>query len=97
MRRKIETRWRGFRASGRISAAVLERWLRHEWHSLQGHQLELAERLQLARSARDIRELVCAQLDLVPESRRRLRRNAEGRRALLAELGGALRIAVARD
>lgn len=77
--------------TGRYSLAVLRRWRRHEWRSLQGHLLALSERVRVARSARTLDQLLHDQWDLLPESRRRLQRNAETRRVLLAELVTALR------
>ncbi len=80
-----------WRNSARDAAEVLGRWHAHEWRSLLGHRAELQERLQLAREARGLRELVQVQIDLVPESWRRFQRDALARRALLSELGDRLR------
>lgn len=66
---------------------VMRKLLRHERAALAGHRHALLEQLAVARRARTFSQLVNEQIDLVPESRRRLRRNAETRRAILAELG----------
>ena len=75
---------------------ALRCWLRHEWHSLQGHYRALLERLNLARDAQSVSELIDAQVDLLPESRRRLQRNARTRRAIWLELMNAMRPAPRR-
>lgn len=54
----------------------------HEAGSLQGHVESVVERLRVARQARGLRQLIDEQLDLVPESRTRWRRDHEVRRAL---------------
>ncbi len=87
----IDRRWQGIRSTGRQSLELLACWRRHEWCSLQGHWHALMERAQLARRAPSLSQLIHDQLDLLPESRRRFRRNAEGRRAILQKLGRALR------
>ena len=91
MNLNIGIRWSRVKTSGRLSITVLGHWGRHEWRSLQGHRLELLERLRLARCASGVGDLVYTQLDLLPESRRRLQRNAEIRRAILIAWGSALR------
>jgi hypothetical protein len=91
MRQQMNRRWRGFRASGGRSLEALVRWRRHEWRSLQGHAVALLERIRVARQARSVNELIHQQVDLLPESRRRLRRNAQTRRVILGELLLALR------
>jgi coenzyme F420-reducing hydrogenase alpha subunit len=91
MQSTLTIRMTRLRDSGRDAAEVLGRWRAHEWRSLQGHRVELQERLRLAREARGLRELIQAQIDLVPESWRRLQRDALTRRALWSELGGRLR------
>jgi hypothetical protein len=70
---------------------VMRRLLRHERATLAGHRDAMLEQLAVARRARTLSQLINEQIDLMPESRRRLRRNAEIRRAILAELGMALR------
>jgi hypothetical protein len=91
MRPQLKDRWQGFRTSGRRSLEVLKCWRQHEWRSLQGHWYALLERAQLARSAPSVTQLVYEQIDLVPESLRRLRRNAETRRGMLKALVASLR------
>jgi hypothetical protein len=86
----ITARVERLRSSGRLAVELLDRWRAHEWRSLLGHGAEMQERLRLAREARGLRELIQAQIDLVPESWRRLQRDALVRRALLSELGGRL-------
>jgi hypothetical protein len=90
MPRNITIRVRELVEGGRATSVLLRHWLHHEWRSVRGHRVELAERLQLARGARNLGELVYGQLDLLPESRRRWRRNAEVRRLIAAELGNRL-------
>lgn len=94
MRSQLKTRWQGFRTSGQRSLVVLKCWRQHEWRSLQGHWYALLERAQLARSAPSVTQLVHEQLDLVPESLRRLQRNADTRRAMFRELAKSLRLMV---
>lgn len=83
--------WRALRVTSQTLARIGARWVRHEWDSLQGHRRALLERASVAREARSVSELVAVQVDLVPESRRRLQRNAETRREILSELKVALR------
>lgn len=54
----------------------------HETGSLQGHVAALQERLRLAQRARGLGELLRDQVDLLPESRNRLRRDQQIRRQL---------------
>jgi hypothetical protein len=54
----------------------------HEWDALRGHWAEAQERLVIARRARGAGELLRDQLDLIAESRNRLRRDHEIRRKL---------------
>lgn len=54
----------------------------HEAGSLRGHWSDLGVRLSVARRARGAGELLRDQLDLWPESRRRVRRDQEVRREL---------------
>lgn len=91
MTQGTKTWWRALRVTGGTLARVGARWVRHEWDSLHGHRRALLERLSVARGAHSVGELIDAQVDLVPESRRRLQRNAETRREILAEAGAALR------
>lgn len=65
------------RILGGISLLVL-----HETGSLQGHVAAAQERLRLARRARGLGELLRDQVDLLPESRNRLRRDQQIRREL---------------
>jgi hypothetical protein len=58
----------------------------HEADAITGHWSELAERLAVARRARDVVELVRDQIDLLPETRARLRRDHYRRRTLLRGL-----------
>jgi hypothetical protein len=91
MQYRLEVRWQGLRASGLHALTVLGCWRQHEWRSLQGHWYALMARIELARSAPSARQLLHDQLDLLPESRRRLRRNAEARKAIRKELSRTLR------
>lgn len=91
MTQGTKTWWRALRVTGQTLTRVGVRWVRHEWESLQGHRRALLERVSVARGARSVGELIDAQVDLVPESRRRLERNAETRREILAEAEAALR------
>lgn len=54
----------------------------HEAGSLQGHLEGLGERLRVARRARGLIELLRDQIDLLPESRNRFRRDQRVRRQL---------------
>jgi len=65
------------RVAGAFSLLVL-----HETGSLQGHAAAVQERLQIARRARGLGELLRDQIDLLPESRNRLRRDHQIRREL---------------
>jgi hypothetical protein len=68
----------------------------HEADSLQGHLNAAQERLLIARRARGLGELLRDQVDLLPESRNRLRRDHQVRRQLwrgLAQELGARRSA----
>jgi hypothetical protein len=71
--------------------------LMHELDALAGHLAEARERLAVARQARDLRELLRAQADLLPETRARLSLDHRERRALLhgwlADLRGGLKAA----
>lgn len=58
---------------------------RHEVTALQGHWRALHERVQVARRARGPGELLRNQVDLLPESRSRLLRDHDQRRALWRE------------
>jgi hypothetical protein len=57
--------------------------LLHELDALSGHWAEMNERLAVARQTRGLRELVRAQVDLLPETRIRLALDQRERRALL--------------
>ncbi|MGH8457812.1 MAG: hypothetical protein ACRESV_00565 [Nevskiales bacterium] len=70
---------------------VMCKLLRHERAALAGHRHAMLEQLAVARRALTLSQLINDQIDLLPESRRRLRRNAEIRRAILAEFGMARR------
>lgn len=91
MQDKKQTGWRRFRHSGAVIRTALQCWIRHESNSLQGHYRALLERLSLARRAQSVGELIDAQVDLLPESRRRMQRNRDTRRAIWLELVNALR------
>ncbi len=58
----------------------------HEADVLSGHWSEVGERMAVARRARDLVELVSDQIDLFPETRQRIRRNGQRRRAMLRDL-----------
>jgi hypothetical protein len=69
----------------------------HELDAVSGHVAELRERFAVARQARDVRDLVGMQVDLLAETRARLQLDQRERRALLhswvADLRGGLRAA----
>ena len=54
----------------------------HEAGSLQGHLEGVNERFRVARRARNLVELIRDQVDLLPESRNRFRRDQRVRRQL---------------
>lgn len=54
----------------------------HETDALRGHLVAAEERLRVARRARGIGELLRDQVDLLPESRNRWRRDHQIRREL---------------
>lgn len=54
----------------------------HEANALRGHVSEVSERLRVARRARGVKEIVRDQVDLLPESRNRIRRDHEVRMQL---------------
>ena len=54
----------------------------HEANSLRGHTTEIGERLRVARRSHGLRELIRDQVDLIPESRNRVRRDHEVRMQL---------------
>ena len=58
----------------------------HETNALGDHLQALNRRLVVARRARSLGELLRDQFDLLPDTRARLSRNHDGRRALLADL-----------
>lgn len=91
MQLKKQSEWARIRHSSAVIKAALRRGLRHEWNSVQGHGRALLERLSVARRAQSVGELIEAQVDLLPESRRRLQRNRDTRRAIWLELLHALR------
>lgn len=66
---------------------VVRKLFQHEREALAGHRHAMLEQWVVARRARTLSQLINEQIDLVPETRRRLRRNAETRRAILAEFG----------
>jgi hypothetical protein len=66
---------------------VVRKLFQHERAALVGHRHAMLEQWVVARRARTLSQLINEQIDLVPETRRRLRRNAETRRAILAEFG----------
>lgn len=57
--------------------------LMHELDAMEGHFAEARERVAVARSARGLGDLLRTQLDLLPETRARLKLNALERRALV--------------
>lgn len=87
----IKARLGNLRESAHAIAGVMRCWARQEWQQLEGHQVDFQERMLLVQHAESLSALISAQLDLLPESRRRLQRNAASRRAILAELGLTLR------
>lgn len=66
------------RASGGLALILM-----HELNALSGHWAEARERLAVARKAAGLGELLRDQLDLLPETRARLRLDQAERRALL--------------
>lgn len=64
-----------------VAGAV--RLLDHEMAALTGHWAEVRERMVVARQSRDIKGLLSAQADLLPETRARLALDQRERRALL--------------
>jgi hypothetical protein len=65
--------------------------VRHEWRAVTGHFHALMTRLAIARQARSPAELVRDQIDLLPESRRRLQRDQQTRMQILLAFGANLR------
>jgi len=65
----------------------------HETNALGDHLQALNRRVRLARKARSLGELLRDQLDLLPDTGARLRRDQHLRRRLLAGLGRDLRSA----
>ena len=69
----------------------------HELDALSGHVAEVRERIAVARQARGLGDLLRDQVDLLPETRARLRLDQRERRALLhswvADLRGGFRAA----
>lgn len=55
----------------------------HEWGALGAHYYALRERWAVARQARNAGELLRNQVDLLPETRARLRQDQQVRRELL--------------
>jgi len=72
---------RGARAA--LGAGGLAELFAHERKTWSGHWAELHERLAVARKARNLGELLRDQLDLLPETRARLRGDQRERGALL--------------
>lgn len=68
----------------------------HEADALNAHLNAAGERLRLARQARSVRELWRDQVDLLPESRNRLRDDHAVRRRLWSGLARDLKWGVAR-
>ena len=69
------------RAIGDVSMLAV-----HELGALSGHWAEIGERLAVARKARSLGELLQDQVDLLPETRARLRQDQQLRRELLQGL-----------
>ena len=74
-----------------IIAAGITQLLEHEWQALQGHLVELRVRVDAARQSHNLSELLNVQLDLIPESRRRLRRDMETRERIFSTMNTTLR------
>lgn len=68
----------------------------HEWAALRGHGQALIARFDVARQASSIGQLIRDQVDLLPESRLRIRRNAEARQRIITSVNTALR-SIARN
>jgi hypothetical protein len=71
--------------------------LRHEWRAVTGHFHALVTRLAVARQARSPVEMLRDQIDLIPESRLRLRRDQQTRIRILLSFGAGLREAATQD
>lgn len=69
----------------------------HEAGSMRGHVAAASERLRVARRARGLGELLRDQVDLLPESRNRLRRDHAVRRQLWRGLARDLAAPVVRN
>lgn len=78
MNAQVVTRHRLDRALGDLSLLAV-----HELDSLNGHWAALRERLVVAGKAKGVGELLSDQLDLIPETQARLRRDHQIRRELL--------------
>jgi hypothetical protein len=78
----------------RAVADGIQRIYRHERWALYGHSQEVLERIVVARQARNLPELIHDQIDLIPESRRRIARNAEMRRRILQKLRHSINAAL---
>lgn len=77
--------WRAARTADRVIGAMTV-LLVHEAGSLGGHIDELRMRLRVARRARGVTELLENQIDLLPDTRSRLRRDRSMRGELLRSL-----------
>lgn len=78
MNAQVSNRHRLDRALGDLSLLAV-----HELDSLSGHWAALRERLVVAGKAKGVGELLSDQLDLIPETQARLRRDHQIRRELL--------------
>ena len=63
----------------------------HETNTLEGHFKAIRTRLAVARKARSLGELLRDQIDLVPDTQARFKRDHQLRRQLIKGLGQDLR------
>ena len=96
MSRRFAQRLQNLRRTRPVITAGLSQLFKHERQALQGHLVELRVRVDAARQAHNLSELLNVQLDLIPESRRRFLRNMEARERILSTMTTALR-GIAQD
>jgi hypothetical protein len=96
MTSRIE-RWKhGIGRAGPVLVSGVGQLIRHEWDAVRGHHHALLERLAVARDAENLGQMIGEQLDLLPESRLRLRRVSAARRRIFVTTATLLRDAVSR-
>lgn len=77
-----------------IARQALGQIAEHETNVLGDHLQALNRRLRIARKARSVGELLRDQIDLMADSRERLRRDQQRRQRLLGQLRSELRRSV---